>query len=353
MGRSGGGGGGFGGGGGGFGGGSGGFGGGFGSGGRSGGGRSGGLGGSGRSSGGSSGNRGFSGGFGAGPIFTTRSPRYNDGDFVGGGGGGNRRSNGGTGCLSFIVILLIMLAVILIVSIAGSSSGASVGKSTVVREPLAAGSVIETAYYTDEEGWIGDAGALTGGLKQFYRATGIQPYVYIAAEIPGSTSIANRPTVQDMGNYAQQLYARLFTDQAHFLLVFYDYGDGNYVCGYWQGAQTLTVMDSEAVGILSAYIDEYYYSDLAEEEFFSQSFAKTAARIMTVTKSPWPSVLKVFLLVVVIGLLFIWWTHAKAQKNLEAQQTEQILKTPLEKFGDPDLTELEKKYDHKDLEDEK
>ena len=50
-------------------------------------------------------------------------------------------------------------------------------------------------------------------------------------------------------------------------------------------------MDDEAVGILADYLDRYYSSDLDDEEFFSLTFEKTAERIMTVTKSPWPTVL--------------------------------------------------------------
>lgn len=45
-------------------------------------------------------------------------------------------------------------------------------------------------------------------------------------------------------------------------------------------------MDDEAITILADYLDQYYYSDLNDEEFFSTTFAKTAERIMSVTRSP-------------------------------------------------------------------
>jgi hypothetical protein len=66
---------------------------------------------------------------------------------------------------------------------------------------------------------------------------------------------------------------------------------------------------------------------------------------MNVTASPWVYVLIVagVILVVVIG--FVWWRHAKKQKNLEAKQTEDMLNTPLEKFGDTEAEERGKKYD--------
>lgn len=46
-------------------------------------------------------------------------------------------------------------------------------------------------------------------------------------------------------------------------------------------------MDNEAVSILADYLDRYYNdSSVSEEEIFSNAFAKTADRIMTVTRSP-------------------------------------------------------------------
>jgi len=315
----------------------------FGSSGRSGGGRSSGGFSSGRSySGGSySGGRNY-GGVRTGPIFVNNSRQsyYNQsggpGNVSGGGG-----SSGKSGCGTIVLIIIAIIVAMIILGFIVSSFDTSVGASTVAREPLSQGMVKETGYYTDEAGWIIDEGSLISGLKAFYNETGIQPYLYIASKIPSASS---RPTGQDMQTYAQLLYDKLFTDEAHFLLVFYDYDDGNFICGYWQGAQTKTVMDDEAVGILADYLNKFYYSDLSEEEFFSQSFEKTADRIMTVTKSPWPPVIIVLVVLVALIVAFLWWKRAKEQKNLEAAQTEKILQTPLETFGNTELSDLEEKY---------
>ncbi len=90
---------------------------------------------------------------------------------------------------------------------------------------------------------------------------------------------------------------------------------------------------------------------MEDDEFFSTTYAKTAERIMTVTKSEWAvasvviTVITVVLLIVY--LLLIWWAKAKAQKNLEAKQAADILNTPLEKFGDSEVEDLAKKYENK------
>lgn len=219
-------------------------------------------------------------------------------------------------------------------------------KSTVEREPLPSNAVTETEYYTDEPGWISNQNELLSGMKSFYQQTGVQPYLYIADTVNGSRS----PSTQELQQYAQELYDRLFTDEGHFLLVFWDSGTGSYRCGYTVGAQAKTVMDDEAVGILSDYLDRYYTdTSMGDEEFFSTVFAKTAERIMSVTRSPWPTVLIVVVVaaavVLVVVLLYKWWKRAKEQKNREAEQAQKILNTPLETFGDLDAEERAKKYE--------
>ncbi|MDO4287355.1 MAG: hypothetical protein Q4C40_06490 [Eubacteriales bacterium] len=357
MGRSGGGGGGSFGGGGGFSGG--GHGGGFSGGGRSGGG----FGGSGFGSGGRSG-----GGFGGPPP-----PRHHHGgndfgrmvyggmmydmgrrserDRRSGGGGGRppKKNDQGGGCLAGVLLAVGVMVVVIAIFLMVAVQSDDVTKSTVQREPLPAGAVVETEYYTDEPGWITNSSELTRGMKEFYRDTGVQPYLYIITDLDGDTS----PSPSELGEYAEQLYSQLFTDQAHFLLVFCDDGQGSYNCGYWIGAQASAIMDDEAVAILADYLNTYYYGDMDDEEFFSTTFSKTADRIMTVTKSPWPTVIKIIVIVagIVIVLLlgYTWWRKAKEQKNKEAEQMEDILNTPLEKFGEEDEAEnLAKKYQSKD-----
>lgn len=339
MGRSGGGGGGF-------------SGGGFSGGGFSGGGFSGGGRASGGFSGGGTGGRSGGGGFGGpanrGPAFRP-GPVFHTGPVIIHHAGGRRRysrGGGGGGCAPAFTtaILILVLCVVVFALVGGAQSGGSIAKSTVAREPLPAGAVHETGYFTDEPGWISNRGELTDGLKHFYQKTGVQPYLYIASSVGGTSS----PSVQAIQSYAETLYDELFDDEGHFLLVFCDNNVGGYVCGYAVGSRAKTVMDDEAVGILADYLDRYYPSDMSEEEFFSETFADTADRMMTVTRSPWPAIAVSAAAVVIVVLLFQWWKRAKAQKNLEDQRTKEILETPLEKFGDDQAEDLAKKYEDKD-----
>ena len=272
-----------------------------------------------------------------------------------GGGFGTGMRPVGCGCGFLIAVVIIILVIILILSIGGLGGGGYTGgsggfgssditKSTVVREALPPGSVNETGYYTDGLNVIKDRNALLEGMKYFYQETGVQAYLYLTGPSGGFDS---RPSMEELDDLANGLYDELFTDEAHLLLIYYEY-QNSYVNYYLTGAQAKTVIDEEAGDILLDYLDRYYYDDsLTYEEFFSKVFRETADRIMTVTRSPWIPVLIVLGVVLLAALLFIWWLRAKKQRNLEAKQTEDILNIPLDKFGNTEAEELAKKYDEK------
>ena len=153
------------------------------------------------------------------------------------------------------------------------------------------------------------------------------------------------PLREALQAFADETYDSLFSDEGHYLLVFYDNGAGGYSWAYAVGTQAKTIMDNEANEILADYIDRYYYDNtITDEEFFSLSFEKTADRIMTVTKSPAAYVMPVVGVVAVLLIAFFWWKAAVKARQKKAEQTAQILNTPVEEMGDPDLEDLEKKY---------
>ena len=323
-------------------------GGGFSGGGRSSGGFSGGSHSGGRSGGGSFGGGGRPGGWGAppppprrpyrtGPIIIDNSRRY-----YGGGGGGNNRGGSGCGTTLIVVLLVLFLFGGIGFFLMGTPSS-SIAKSTVAREALPSNAVTETGYYTDADGdWIHDQSELTAGLRKFYQETGVQPYVYI---LPNGESTS----VSDLKSRAEALSPQLFSDEGHFLLVFCDDGRGGYNCGYTVGSQAKTVMDDEAVSILADYLDRYYNdSSVSEEEIFSNAFAKTADRIMTVTQSPVVPVAVCIAAVIVIALLVFSLQKRREAKERQRQADEKMWSTPLESFGADEAAERAKKYEKTD-----
>lgn len=252
-----------------------------------------------------------------------------------------RDNDSGRGCgTALLKACGVFLAVIVLFVLLGLLfSESDIQKSTWQREALPASAVVETSYYTDEGGWFSNRSQLESGMKSFYKKTGVQPYLYLLEN--GSVT-----STSELTDLAKTLYHELFTDEGHFLLVFCDDDNGSYNCGYTVGSQAKTVIDDEAVAILADYLDRHYndYS-ITEEEIFSKTFAETANRIMTVTKSPLPTVAVCTAVVVVAVLVFITLKKRREQREREQQRAAEILKTPLETFGDQAVEDLAKKYE--------
>lgn len=319
--------------------------------GRSGGSRSSRSSGSRRSSGGFSGGRRSSGGFSSGRSSgrsSTRGSSYRSSSRSGYYGSHSRHYGGGygRGLISSKFSSIILFLVVLLLTLAGNflSESLNITMSTVRREKLPMSASQETSYFTDEAHWFTNIRQLESGLKSFYQDTGVQPHVYV-------TDGSHGTSIEELTALAEDTYDQICSDEAHFVLVFYDDGFGGYNCGYTVGSQARSIMDQEAISILNDYLDKYYYSDkddISDEELFSKAFEKTGERIMHVTKSP-IVVVGIFVAVVggvvtVVFIGFTWWKKAKAAKLKEAELTAEILNTPLEKISDDKLDDLEKKY---------
>lgn len=269
-------------------------------------------------------------------VVVNHGPRYHGGGYYGGG----RRGGGGSGILIIVSIIFLMYMIGTLIS---TFSGPDITRSTIEREPLKAGMVQETEYYTDELGWINSSSKLQAGMKHFYKETGVQPYLYLTDSIDGATTA----TTQNMDAYANKLYEELFTDEAHVLILFHEYNSsGKYSTWYVAGNQAKTVVDKEGADILLDYIDSYYYSDLTEDELFSVAFEKAADRMMTKTKSPWPMVIVAFIALVLVIIAFMWWKAKKKREAEEAAETERILNSDVSTLSgsDPELQDLEDRY---------
>lgn len=288
-----------------------------------------------------------------GPIFNSWGSRRRRSSF----GGGPYRGGGGGGCSTTLISMIIIGVIIMFIlpmifgGMGGSSnnnsssSETSVTRSTVEREPLPAGSVNETDYYTDDANWVENQTVMNDGLRHFYEKTGVQPHVYITTEINGSSNAS----MSEVEEYTNELYDELFTDEAHLLLMFYEGTPSNYTTYYVTGSQADQVIDREAADILLDYIDRYYYDmNLNTSEFFSKSFRDAADRIMDVTTSPWIPVLLVIGGVILVGILFLWWRKRKQQEAIEAKRTEDMLSKPIDTFGtSSEADDLAKKYEDK------
>ena len=290
---------------------------------------------------------------------------FNVGPVINVGGRGNRRGNGSggsNGCLGTLIGLLLVCVLLSVVmgamdtcSGSGSRRYDEAGYSTsqasgTVREKLDAGAVTKTGWYTDEDGdWIHDASKLTPGLERFFDETGVQPYVYILKN-------GSETSVDALNARSAELYGQLFSDEGHFLLVFCDDGNGSYNCGYTIGTRARTVMDDEAVGILANELNNAYNNADSDEEVFSEAFSRTAASIMSAAQGKQRSetAAKVGVAVVAVALVgggvYLIARKRKAGEEERRKRAEEILNTPLEKFGEDgdDVEKRAEKYEEKD-----
>jgi len=248
----------------------------------------------------------------------------------------NNKNNGSnSGCLMPLLVFIMILSLVSILFISMSNSHA---EDFVERIPLESGAVIETAYYTDELNWITDKSELEKGLRDFYNQTGVQPHVYITDNIGSGSD-------EEIMAFAQQKYGELFEDSAHLLLIFYEKNE-NYRTYCLVGSLAESVMDADARGILLDRLDENYYSDLNDNEYFSDSFEEAADRIMVKKDEGGSSVvMPVVIFVVSLGVYLVMKKKEKDEK--EKKELEEMLSAPLETFGDNKAEELAKKYEDK------
>ena len=220
-----------------------------------------------------------------------------------------RRSGCGTGCGGGCLGSILLLVIVLLIGSMAVSSRSVSGKtssgvnqiqaSTIRRERLNSGSLVNVGWYTDNLDWIRDSEKLEKGLAYFYKRTGVSPYLYLTADVSG----VRNPTSDQLDAFAGELYDRLFRDEAHFLVVFQEH-DGVYNTWYVCGLEARAVMDDEACEILLDYLDAYYFGDYEDEEYFAKAFTDAADRIMDTKLSAGVYVTG---LAVVIGIGVLVW----------------------------------------------
>ena len=285
---------------------------------------SGGFSGGGRSSGGFSG--GFSGGgFGPGPRYhwgpSYWGPRYNSGCGCGGG-------------ITTIILVFIMLVFsgffngcsMLTSCSSINNQSSQVASSTKTREPLQ-GVVTKTDWYEDEIGWISSEKVLISGLEDFYKETGIQPYVLFVAYSSDLWNGSNL-NVTKANEYLENVYEEKFEDEGHFIFAYFQCandskqemeGEFRYLSGY----SADTIMDNEAIDILWGYFEaNYYNTSLTIEEMIANTFTQTADNIMQNSEEGTniPMILSIILIVIIV--IVIIYAIVKNNKRKKMEQSD-------------------------------
>ena len=263
-------------------------------------------------------NSGFSTGYILGSIVSGSNPRRRSVS--------STSSSDKTGLIIFIIVFVLY---ILGEVFSSSAGGSGIQKSTIEREKLESSAIVESdTYFNDTLGWINDEDEVEDAMEYFYDETGVQPFLLITDEIDGR-HVFQESQAED---YANEIYDELFEDEAHLLVIFYEY-DEQYRTYCLTGTEAKTVIDDEAREILLDYIDHYYYSDYDEDTMFSKVFTESADRIMKVTPSYGWIAFIFILIIVVLCVSLSWWTKKKKAKLDEMNKAQQILDQDLNTFG--------------------
>lgn len=280
--------------------------------------------------------------YNGGPHIYFGGPRYF-------GGGYSPRYRRRSSMMSIVILIIILLVSFAILMPKGNTSS-SIPQNTTERVPLS-GVVQKTDWYQDDIGWIRNRNVLIDGLEDFYKETGVQPYVML---IPYADTYWNGNTL-DFTNadaYLENIYTSHFNDEGHFIFAYFACqndsesemdGEFRYLSGY----SADTIMDNEALKIFWGHFEKNYYNtSLSIEEMISDTFRDTASSIMSRPTNGWDFA-KIAVIVgggiaVIVVIYMIIKTKAQREKEKE-EYTKEILDKPLETFG-TDTSDLEEKY---------
>ena len=263
------------------------------------------------------------------------------------GGGGHHGGAGGCGCMAVIGLALLVVFIALIAYSGGHiSQRQPITRSTIERTALPRGSAGNIGeMFIDHTGTVQNRTQMLNGLNNFHNETGVRPVVYLLGvnEFPGAAGVARNQIPahvnREMPEFARATFDRLGLDEAHLLLVFFEFDDG--MDYFWSayplaGNMARAVVDMEAMDILLDYVGRFYYQYPQSRDsafIFGNAFDRTGSRIMAT------QVNIVLILILVVGgiivllILFTWWKRKQEQKNIEAEQTERILGQQLNTFG--------------------
>lgn len=222
---------------------------------------------------------------------------------------------------------------------AAIGAGSNQPVSTKDREKLSLNIGFDNNCIVDELGWFDNTSHASRQLQTFYDKTGIQPFIYLKA-------YDSTLTTDDMKTqYAVNWYDENIDNEGTFLYMYFAEKDQDTDVGYMvyvNGKQISTVMDSEAVDIFWAYLDNAWYTDMSTDDMFASVFAKTATNIMKHHTNGW-EVLKVFIICTcIVGVIVLSIYIIKLRRKHEAERAEEtrkILETPLPNTSVDDLVD--------------
>ena len=87
--------------------------------------------------------------------------------------------------------------------------------------------------------WLSDTKTVEKAMNQFYKKTGVQPYLYICNKIEGK---GGEITDDEAQSFGQSLYDSMYQDEGHMIFIFMEYADSEYATFLYTGAKADEVL---------------------------------------------------------------------------------------------------------------
>jgi uncharacterized protein YpmB len=244
-----------------------------------------------------------------------------------------------------IIFFAVIILAIMLTTMGGNSGNVAEATATSLtnRTKLTDVADFNSNCITDELEWIYDVATTEEGLEQFYKKTGIQPYIVIRGYD------ATLSTDEEKEEWANTYFNENISEENAFLFVYFAEQNSSenigYMC-YVSGASASTILDTEAMNVFWDNIDRYWVSDLSTDQVFIQAYTDTATTIMKHHASKGEIARNIIIVVLIIAaLVFAFYMYKEKNRRAaqKAKETKEILETPLEKMGD-ESDELIRKY---------
>ncbi len=269
------------------------------------------------------------------------------------GPGGGAPRGGGGGCLSGMLFPLVLVVIIVAVIVSScavmmSSNNDEYEGDGITRTKLEASQCKESSEWIDDElGWISSPSKVKSAMEDFYKETGVQPYLIITDNVDGK---GEDLTESEVETYLDHVYESLYSDEGHMILLFVEYSPSEYLRYLYTGTAAESVIDSSAVEYILGLVDRYYTdSSMTDDEYFSTVF-ETAGKGLMQDYSERTRTTRIVIIIIVIGVILIivllLLRRLSESRSREAEHTKEILDTPI---GDSAENEdLKKKYGEDD-----
>lgn len=240
-----------------------------------------------------------------------------------------RESRKGTAKILLIALILFVFGIFLSVK----------DKDTAGFEKYNLSGTVDVGYATDEINGASGVRKTEAACKEFYKETGIPLYFYI-------TKGGNVSSFED---YADDLYNKLFQDENHVLLVYFDTED-NWT--WWRGGAVDAIMNDGAVNELFDEIEVYWYDySLSLDEVLAKGVKNYQTALTTAGEGAgaFGALLLLAGGILVVVAVYTYVSKGKEAKRYEEEaktlRAELILSKPLETFGNQEVENLKEKYD--------